>query len=127
MGIQGLLQKGEKNCSNLEKGADAILIFPRFMWRSREVKMITQADKKEIINSRSLSFTNIMNDIRMDCALKAPDGSYTVLFFSMAIFYVLGSVLASPLLALGLACKKIALVKDPKAHTYHKLLASEML
>jgi hypothetical protein len=110
MSIQGLLQKGTSDCSFLEKTADVLLAFPRVLWLDRYITVKTG-------ESSTPSF-----DVGAD-----RDQYSAWRYAGPNLVALVAYILAVPFLVVGLACKKIALLSDSKANSYHNIieLASE--
>ena len=117
MSIQGLLQKGSEGCSKLEKAADFILSIPRFMWLGREIKIEFSEDNMRQIENKAKSISNFVSK-EMKKYIDEESGVPLL----MGVFYLLSSLVAAPILGLGFICKKIALLQDEKAKSYHKIV-----
>lgn len=112
---QNLLQKGIPNCTNLEKAADVILLFPRLMWLGRDIKVKTEGERPEIIDEEGLSISNLLK-------IKFHNEVSPMALLLLRLVYISGSFLATPCLGIGLTCKKIALSNDSRANYYHKVI-----
>lgn len=121
MSVQTLLQKGADNCSKLEKAADAILVLPRLLWLGRDVSVRSEGGKPKITDRMGTSFVNTFG---RNMHKRAEVEGSELLFIAGAIGLVLGSIIAAPLLAVGLACKKIALLTSPRSKAYHAVVRS---
>lgn len=102
--VQLRFQSGAENCSRLEKFADALLAFPKAMWGD---KSITHINHGRFEVKDSFSFKSWLGD-----RASYPGESLAVLA------YVVGSIIAAPLLALGLLFKELAL-RNETAQKYH--------
>lgn len=111
---QILLQKGNLDCSKLEKVADAFLLFPRFMWLGRSIKVKIEKEEAEIIDEEGKSLLNLF-------PLDIHDEIDIISLLSLSVFFAAGSILATPLLGLGIFCKKFSL-NNSKAKHYHKII-----
>lgn len=109
MSVQGLMQKGAPGCSKWEKTADIILKFPRGMWLGKNVSV--ELAKGQATSKPANSFVNGLG--------KCQGGAFKGL---LLIFFAAFSTIAWFPLAIGLACKKIALYRDKKAEDYHQVV-----
>ena len=117
MVIQELMQKGAPNCSKLEKVADLLLRFPRGLWLGREVTLIkSNGGIYAAKSNESDSCVNFFKENKDVLLKQFPDWALIT-----GICFVVLSILATPFLAAGLACKKIAFYNNPKAAAYNTL------
>lgn len=117
MGFDRLIHRGPKNCSKLEKFADVALYFPRVMWASRDITIYTATDGKspQIASKNARSYANFLESVDNGNPLS------TLIMIVAGIFFAVSSILALPFLGVGIACKKIALEKDPQSKKYHEM------
>lgn len=130
MSVKAYTNSGAENCSKLEKVADLFLAIPRALWFGYSVRVI----KGVPTHKRSDYITSEDQRLRKPCDISAVGGLIALCYsptndfaflqkLSGAILFgaifVVASLAATPLLAIGCALKKVAL-KDPKALHYHK-------
>lgn len=119
MTVQGLLQEGTKECSMLEKIADAILAFPRALWKGRTITVVEKGAECVIKDKETNSLASW---VKSGWEESGRNISVALMSLIGSIVLVAGSIIAAPFLAVGLACKKIALLKNPGANDYHELI-----
>lgn len=121
MSVQGLMQKGKVGCSKLEYVADKILAFPRAMWLGREITVQTGSNIPLTYDQKASSFANLLGPPEKEEKRQFNYFESLIQIIGAVVFAGL-SIVASPFLAVGLICKKIALENDPKANAYHQLI-----
>ena len=112
MSIQGLMQKGLQNCSKLEKAADILLVFPRVIWLKRNINVIVSGNDSQI-NDRKASSVLTSKGWHQDN-------------YGLPLVLVVGSIIATPFLAIGLALKKISFANNEKSKSYHQLIENQI-
>jgi hypothetical protein len=120
MSIQSLMQKGAETRSLLEKASDAILAFPRGMWLNRSIQVITTGEQPKTIDKDGKSFMSFFPSLYEG----SPDEATKLVALFSGVVFAAASIIATPFLAVGLTCKKIALMRDKKANQYNKLVES---
>lgn len=130
MSIKAYTNSGAENCSKLEKAADFFLAIPRVLWFGSNVRVI-----KGIPTHNRFTYLNKDEKLRKPCDISAAGGlkalcdstsnsDFHLKFIAgivLGAIFVVASIAASPLLAIGCAFKRAAL-KEPKALHYHKFV-----
>lgn len=122
MSIQGLLQKGAQDCSFLEKVADKILFIPCAMWKGKQINAIISGEQISFIDKPAKSYINYLKTLDEVHFNPEQNASCQPLQPLPECAFGISSFFVSPLLALGLAVKTIALLSDRKARAYHKIM-----
>ena len=117
MGIKALLTEGRQDRSALEKFADYTLAFPRKMWLGRKIAIKEHPDHPDIKRLKNETIT----DLFLHMVLSSRGlGGFAPLVLSP--FYLIASIVALPLLGIGLALKEIAILTDEKTKQYHHFI-----
>lgn len=106
MTLEGLMQKGRKDCSTLENVADGFLYCPRKLWLGKKVSARKDANAPEVIKARSYRNSKWLKP---------------VIFIAGPIFLA-SSAVALPFWGIGLALKEIVILSDSKAKDYHQIV-----
>ncbi|MBA3817233.1 MAG: hypothetical protein H0X29_12105 [Parachlamydiaceae bacterium] len=126
MNIQALMNKGDPNNSFLEKVADAVNILPRAMWCSKRLTVINSKDSTDGLNLQFEKNNTITNRFWGKnglgfIGLGSAFGGLAMLV--TGVTYAVLSVIAAPCLGIGLALKKIALLKNERAQSYSHIVS----
>ena len=109
MTINKLLNSGRKECSGLEKAADAILTLPRMMWLGKSVHIINTPEGGKVEHEKGAApLANFEKNVK----------SRNYKAVALAVASIILSILLAPVFGIGFLLKKIALIKDKKAAAY---------
>lgn len=122
MSILGLLQKGQISCSNLEKVADMLLTPARAIWANKKVEIlngnINFSHSYNIEDKYGIS----LNQLHFNWNERRYWSRGFLVPFVTAPIFLLMSVVALPLLPVGLIVKKMSFENCKKAKQYHNLI-----
>lgn len=110
--VQLRFQSGAENCCLMEKIADRVLAFPKAMWGNKTISYMNGEFK---LKNYYYSLTSFIADGTSLFHM------YDFGFIKIPVLaaYLIGSVVATPLLAVGLIFKEIALKNNASSQQYH--------
>lgn len=123
MGIQTLLNKGQSEAPAFEKLADFCLAVPRALWLDKKVTVIRDSQTGQITGCQAEKSDNLTRKFKRMPILQSFAAIVNVI---VTLAYVALSLVAIPLLGVGLILKKISIEKDPKSNSYSKIVQNRL-